>query len=79
MPDGTLPFSWGEPGSAPGQFQSLHNIRVDKQERVWVADRENNRIQISDARGKFLTQWTGLKRPADLCFDEDGTVYVVEM
>ena len=79
MPDGTLLFSWGEPGSGLGQFQLIHNIRVDKQERVWVTDRENNRIQIFDARGKFLTQWTDLKRPSDLCFDKDGTVYVVEM
>jgi DNA-binding beta-propeller fold protein YncE len=54
-PAGTLLFSWGEPGIAPGQFRLPHSVWVDKQERVWVCDRENNRIQIFDARGEFLS------------------------
>jgi DNA-binding beta-propeller fold protein YncE len=78
-PDGTLLFSWGEPGTAPGQFRQPHSVRVDKQERVWVCDRENSRIQIFNAQGQFLSQWTDIGgKPCDMFFDFDGegTVYV---
>jgi len=75
-PDGTLLFSWGEPGDAPSQFRLPHSIWVDKRERVWVVDRENNRIQIFNAQGEFLTQWTDLSRPTDIFIDDEETVYV---
>jgi len=78
-PDGTLLFSWGEPGNAPGQFRLPHSIWVDKRERVWVVDRENNRIQIFNAQGEFLSQWTDLSRPADIFIDDEETVYVSEL
>lgn len=77
-PDGTLLLSWGEPGNAPGQFRLPHSVWVDKKERVWITDRENSRIQIFDARGGFLSQWTDLSRPSDL-FIYDNAVYVSEM
>lgn len=78
-PDGTLLFSWGEPGFATGQFRLPHFVSVDKEERVWIPDRENNRIQIFDAHGQFLTQWTELVRPTDICIDNDGIVYISEL
>ena len=78
-PDGKLTLSWGEPGTAPGQFRLVHNVWLDKQQKVWVCDRENNRIQIFDANGKFLNQWTDLLRPTDLFIDKEGTVYVSEL
>jgi len=78
-PDGKLMFSWGGPGGRPGQFRLPHTIRVDKQERVWVTDRENHRVQIFDAQGKFLDQWTDFIRPTDVCIDDDGTVYASDM
>ena len=77
-PDGKLLLSWGEPGFGPGQFRLPHAIWVDKQERVWVPDRENNRIQIFNNRGELLTQWTELVRPTSLCIGDDGLVYVTE-
>jgi len=78
-PEGTLLFSWGEPGCAPGQFRVPHSVWVDKQERVWVVDRENSRIQIFNAQGEFLDQWTDLIRPCSVCTDDDGVVYVFEL
>lgn len=78
-PEGKLVLSWGEPGTGPGQFQLVHNVWLDKQQRVWVCDRENNRIQIFDAEGRFLTQWTGLMRPTDIFIDDEGKVYVSEL
>ncbi len=76
--DGTLLLSWGEPGTDPGQFRIPHGVTVDKDERVWVADRYNDRIQIFDARGKLLDIWTNVKRPQCVWLDHEGTVYVAE-
>jgi DNA-binding beta-propeller fold protein YncE len=65
-PDGKLLFSWGEPGSDPGQFNIVHNICTDGDGYVYVADRENHRVQVFDANGKFETQWHNMHRPCAL-------------
>jgi DNA-binding beta-propeller fold protein YncE len=78
-PDGKLLLSWGEPGKGPGQFVVPHSIAVDKQGRVLVADRHNNRIQIFDANGKYLTEWTDLILPTNIFIDKDQAVYVSEL
>src|SRR5437016_677533 len=54
--DGNWLKSWGEPGNAPGQFNTPHSIAVDAQDNVYVADRGNRRIQVFDGEGKFLRQ-----------------------
>jgi len=77
--DGELLLSWGEPGGEPGQFRLPHSVHVDKRCCVWVADRENHRIQIFDAEGKFLAQWTDFLRPTGVCIDNDDIVYVSEL
>lgn len=77
-PDGKLLMSWGEPGTGPGQFRNPHGIAIDRDERVWIADRENSRIQIFDGQGKFLEQWANVKRPQRAWLDKDETVYVAE-
>lgn len=69
-PQGELLLSWGKEGTGPGEFVNLHNIGVDKQSRVYICDRENNRIQIFDAQGSFLEQWD-MQAPSDLCFQND--------
>ena len=75
---GKLIQSWGEPGTAPGQFNLPHDIWVTADERVFVADRENDRIQIFGPTGKFLEQWTDIQRPTGLCI-RDGLIYVSEL
>ena len=77
--DGKFILTWGAPGGRPGEFRLPHNCRVDKKDHVWVADRENHRLQIFDSKGKFLGQWTDFVRPTDCCFDKDGMVYVSEL
>lgn len=78
--DGRLVFSWGAPGkSAPGEFHVPHGVWVHTDGRVFVADRENNRIQIFSPEGKFLSQWTGLARPCDIYIDSDNIVFVPEL
>ena len=58
--------SWGEPGSGPGQFNLPHNISCDEDGWVYVADRENHRIQVFDGNGRFETQWHDLHRPSGM-------------
>jgi len=63
-PDGQHLFSWGESGTAPGQFNLPHNIACDADGWVYVADRESHRIQIFDKNGRYETQWNNLHRPS---------------
>lgn len=78
--DGTLLLSWGEPGkSAPGEFHVPHGVWVHTDGRIFVADRENGRVQIFTPDGEYLTQWTNLARPCDIFIDADDTVYVAEL
>ena len=58
--DGKYLMTWGKPGTAPGEFHTVHDVATDSKGRVYVADRENNRIQIFTANGEFLKQWTHL-------------------
>ncbi|MGH7112948.1 MAG: peptidyl-alpha-hydroxyglycine alpha-amidating lyase family protein, partial [Stellaceae bacterium] len=62
-PDGKLLMSWGGPGTNPGEFNIVHNICTDADGWVYVADRENHRIQVFDGNGKYETQWNNLHRP----------------
>ena len=48
--------SWGGKGSGPGRFQVAHGIAIDAKGLVWVADRENQRIQLFDQDGKFVRE-----------------------
>ncbi len=52
--------SWGERGTGgehanenPGSFNTPHNIGIDRQNNIYVADRGNRRIQVFDREGKF--------------------------
>lgn len=63
--DGTLIQSWGEPGTGPGQFRLPHGIGILSDDRVFVTDRENDRIQIFSREGQFLDMWTHIQRPTE--------------
>ena len=65
-PDGKLVMSWGEPGTDPGQFNIVHNIVADDDGWIYVADRENHRVQVFDTNGKYEAQWNNLHRPCGL-------------
>lgn len=76
--EGKLLLSWGEPGDAPGCFNLPHGIALSPDEKiVFVADRQNCRIQLFDREGGYLEQWTGLERPADIAV-RHGVIYVAE-
>jgi hypothetical protein len=65
-PNGKVILSWGGPGTDPGEFNIVHNITCDADGWVYVADRENHRVQVFDGNGKYETQWNNLHRPCGL-------------
>lgn len=76
---GELMKSWGKPGkSAAGEFHLPHSLAVI-QDRVYVCDRENSRIQVFTVEGDCIEIWTDLVRPADIAVGPDGLVYVSEL
>ena len=80
-PEGRHLLTWGESGTDEGQFNIVHNVKVDREGWVYVADRENHRIQVFSSDGKFETQWVNLSRAACLDIDTSGErdlVYVGE-
>ncbi len=76
--DGRFLKAWGKRGAGEGEFHTPHSIAIDARGRVYVADRENYRIQIFDGDGKFLTQWTHLGAPWGLDLSRDGHLYVAD-
>ena len=64
-PDGKrLLASWGESGTAPGQFNIVHDIDIDTDGFVYIADRENRRIQVFNPSGDLEARWPDLSRAA---------------
>jgi sugar lactone lactonase YvrE len=76
---GELMASWGTPGTKTGEFVLPHSVWVDPRDRVWVADRENRRIQLFDRDGAFIEEWTGIDRPTDFHAVDDEAVFVAEL
>ena len=57
---------WDQMGSDPGEFNIVHNIVCDDDGWVYVADRENHRVQVFAGEGRYETQWNNLHRPCGL-------------
>jgi len=75
--DGKFIKSWGHLGSAPGDFDEPHDIFIGgSQERVYVADRKNNRIQVFDQDGNFIAAWNQFGQPSSVFVSKDDTIYI---
>jgi DNA-binding beta-propeller fold protein YncE len=79
--DGRLKFSWGRRGQGPGEFELVHSLYVDRTDgdKVYVADRYNDRVQCFAPDGTFLFAWTDLVMPNCVRRGRDGAFYVAEM
>ena len=76
---GELLDSWGEPGEGPGQFRIPHSVCQDNTGQIYVADRENSRIQIFRPDGQYVTEWGGVHRPDHIWQGPDGNMYVTDL
>ncbi len=76
-PNGGFLAQWGEAGKEPGQFNLPHTLVVDNKNRIVVGDRENDRIQVFDERGKLLEIWTGFA-PFGLAYDRQANLFVAD-
>ena len=76
--DGTFIKAWGMKGTAPGQFDVPHALAMDSRGRLFVADRNNNRIQIFDQDGNFLDAWRQFSRPSGIFIDRRDRLYVAD-
>jgi DNA-binding beta-propeller fold protein YncE len=72
--DGKYLLQWGKRGNGPGEFMLPHNVVVDAQGRVYVTDRDNQRIEIFDANGKYLTEWKETGGVSGMVITNDGNI-----
>ncbi len=75
--EGELLKSWGEQGTGPSQFDTPHSVVIDTEGMVYVADRQNRRIQIFDRDGNYVKEWAYKGLPCGLYIHSDGTMYMV--
>jgi streptogramin lyase len=75
-PAGEFIKAWGRRGSAPGEFDVPHAIAVDSRGRVFVGDRDNNRIQLFDDDGTYLDEWTQFGSPSGLYMAPGDVLWV---
>src|ERR1044071_712841 len=69
--------AWGKKGKGEGEFNLPHAIRIDSKGQLYVADRENDRIQVFDQNGKFLRQFGGFA-PFGLFITKDDQLLVAD-
>ena len=74
--EGNFLTMWGSRGDGPGQFSVAHSIVIDDEDNIYVADRENQRIQIFDVAGNFVDQWTFSAMACALYLADDGFMYM---
>jgi DNA-binding beta-propeller fold protein YncE len=76
---------WGSYGRGDGQFRQPSGVASDASGNIYVADRNNHRIQKFDSEGNFVTMWGSYGRgdgqfyyPEGLATDSSRNVYVVD-
>jgi hypothetical protein len=65
--NGKFVRSWGQTGTAPGQFRQPRSIAIDAQGLVYVADAGNRRIQVFDGDGNLKGRFLNVGTPRAIC------------
>ena len=68
----------GTPGTGQGEFNLPHDVTVDRNDRVYIQDRSNNRCQIFNAVGEYLTEWKDIRGPNDAVIDDNDVMHIAE-
>ena len=76
--EGQFLAAYGKLGSGPSEFDGPHALAFDSQDRLFVADRSNNRVQIFDAQMRFLDDWRHFGRPSGLAILEGDKLFVAD-
>jgi sugar lactone lactonase YvrE len=76
--NGKFLMAWGSKGNGPGELNTAHSIAVDKNRRVYVADRSNRRIQVFDENGKLLDIWPNINSPHHILVSADQRLWVAD-
>jgi len=76
--NGKLITEWGGAGHGPGQFGMPHCLALDSAGRLYVGDRDNNRIEIFTQNGKYLGQMHQFGRPSGCLIDANDILYVTD-
>lgn len=74
--DGKKLNEWGSAGTGPGQFRLPHSIEIDNEGVIYVADRENGRIQRFDLSGHYLGEWPNMGRIFSLKVGPNGVIWL---
>lgn len=74
--EGNFVHAWGRRGTGPGEFSLVHSIALDSKGNVYVADRNNARVQVFDRQGRFLDQWQNLVVPWSFWMTENDELWV---
>jgi len=75
-PEGKYVKEWGHLGHKPGEFSIPHAIALDSGGRLYVADRNNVRVQVFDQKGRFLAEWRNVVTPWGLCVTKNDEIWV---
>ncbi len=76
--DGTFITQWGQLGTAHGEFRTPHGLEIDSQNRLWVADRGNHRLEIFDLDGNYLESRYSYGRVSGIFITDDDMVYAID-
>ncbi len=75
-PDGNFITTWGGKGKAAGEFDLPHSLVFDAQGLLYIADRNNARIQVFDAEGHFIRESHHPGTPCGLCMGPDQHIWL---
>ena len=73
--DGKFLGQFGKRGNGPGEFQLPHNVVIDKSGRIYVSDRDNQRVEVFDATGKYLSEWDHVGGVSSLIITPDQKIW----
>lgn len=77
-PQGRFLMQWGHEGMAAGELDVPHCLAIDKEGRIYVGDRWNNRIQVFSENGRLLSILTQFGRPSGCYIDKHNILYVTD-